>query len=48
MADGQNDDVEEPIAFFGGWKGLYIFIVIYGIVQIVLLYIFTAMLNQNS
>ncbi len=40
----ENDD-DERIDFAGGWKGLYLFIIIYGIAQIILLYIFTRAFN---
>jgi hypothetical protein len=37
---------EEPLAFWGGWRGLYIFLIVYGALQVVLLYIFTQSLNK--
>lgn len=39
------DSSKEQIGFPGGWKGLYIFIVVYGVLQVILLYIFTLALN---
>ncbi|HKY05177.1 MAG TPA: hypothetical protein VJQ56_09825 [Blastocatellia bacterium] len=45
MAD-KPDKAEEKIGFWYGWKGLYVFLIIYGLLQIVLLYIFTKILNQ--
>ena len=44
MADKKDDD--EPLNFRGGWKGLYIFLLIYGLLQILILYIFTAVFNR--
>lgn len=37
---------DEATGFPGGWKGLYVFLLIYGVLQVVLLYIFTVALNQ--
>jgi hypothetical protein len=45
MTEEPLDKSEEQVSFAGGWKGLYIFIVIYGVLQVVLLYIFTLALN---
>ncbi len=44
--DDKPDKAEEKIDFWHSWKGLYTFIIIYGLLQIVLLYIFTKTLNQ--
>lgn len=38
-------DPSEQIGFRGGWKGLYLFILIYGMLQIALLYLFTLRYN---
>lgn len=40
------EDEREQIGFRGGWKGLYLFIFVYGLIQIVLLYLFTRTFNQ--
>jgi ascorbate-specific PTS system EIIC-type component UlaA len=46
MSDRPHDESDETISFPGGWKGLYIFLVIYGFLQIVILYWFTATFNR--
>lgn len=46
MADKPDNKAEEKIDFWHGWKGLYTFLIIYGLLQIVLLYIFTKTLTQ--
>ncbi|MEW6213022.1 MAG: hypothetical protein AB1631_32160 [Acidobacteriota bacterium] len=38
-------DEGERIGFWGGWRGLYLFILIYGLLQVVLLYLFTLRYN---
>jgi len=45
MSEKSADDAEEQIGFPGGWKGLYIFLVIYGVIQVILLYLITLALN---
>lgn len=45
MADKPDDKAEEKLDFWYGWKGLYAFLVIYGLLQIVLLIIFTKTLT---
>lgn len=40
-------DPKEMVRFWGGWKGLYLFVLIYGILQIGLLYLFTALTNKR-
>lgn len=45
MPEKPLEDSEEQVGFTGGWKGLYIFILVYGVLQIVLLYIFTRALD---
>ena len=47
MPDKPADEGNEPIAFWGGWKGLYLFIIVYAIAQIVFLYFFTTTLNRS-
>ena len=47
MAEPPIEEVEERIGFWGQWKGLYRFLVAYGVVQILLLYLFTKALNQS-
>jgi hypothetical protein len=37
---------DEQVGFWRGWTGLYIFVLIYGLVQIFLLYLFTLTLNR--
>ena len=41
-----NDPEEEQVAFWGGWTGLYLFIVISGALQLALLYLFTRIFNN--
>lgn len=40
------NDPQEMIRFWRGWKGLYISILIYGVLQIGLLYLFTVLFNK--
>lgn len=40
------DDPNEMIRFWRGWKGLYLFVLIYGVLQIGLLYLFTVVFNK--
>lgn len=37
---------DEKLNFWGNWRNLYAFILIYGILQIVILYWFTRTFNQ--
>ena len=46
MSDRPLDEPEETNSFPGGWKGLYIFLAIYGFLQIVFLYWFTVTFNR--
>jgi hypothetical protein len=46
MAEKDLRDEEEIIDFRGGWKGLYLFIAVYGVLQIALLYIYTISFNR--
>jgi hypothetical protein len=47
MENKENDEEDdELLRFAGGWRGLYIFLAFYCVLQVVLLYIFTAVLNQ--
>ena len=43
MADKKDD---EPLHFWHGWKGLYVFLLVYGVFQILLLYVFTRVFNR--
>ncbi len=47
MPDRPHDEPDETINFPGGWKGFYIFLFFYGILQIVLLYLFTNTFNRH-
>jgi hypothetical protein len=47
MAEKIDDDDDERLEFWGTWKRLYIFIIIYGILQIVVLYFFTRAFNHS-
>ncbi|HLG15890.1 MAG TPA: hypothetical protein VJH03_15495 [Blastocatellia bacterium] len=47
MTDELDGDPHERIRFWRGWKGLYLFIIVYGAIQIALLYVFTLMLNHS-
>jgi hypothetical protein len=40
------DEPEETIGFWKGWKGLYLSVLIYGVLQIGLLYLFTVLFNK--
>lgn len=46
MPDNRPRDDDEEFGFPGGWKGLYLFVLVYGALQIVLLYIFTIIYNR--
>ncbi|HET9530952.1 MAG TPA: hypothetical protein VFQ92_11405 [Blastocatellia bacterium] len=46
MAGKDLREEEERIDFWGGWKGLFVFIAVYGVLQIALLYIFTISFNR--
>jgi hypothetical protein len=39
-------DEDESLDFPGDWKGLYIFLIFYGVLQVVLLFIFTVIFNR--
>jgi hypothetical protein len=41
------EDPKEIVRFWGGWKGLYISVVLYGVLQIGLLYLFTFLFNGS-
>lgn len=41
------DDPNEMIRFWRGWNGLYLFVLIYGVLQISLLYLFTVVFNKS-
>ena len=43
----EKEDDEERVDFWGGWKGLYIFLLVYGVFQIALLYVFTTTYNRH-
>ncbi len=45
MDEDPDKSTDERIGFWGGWKGLYIFIIVYGLVQVILLYLFTLRYN---
>jgi hypothetical protein len=47
MAEKIEDDDDERLEFWGTWKRLYIFIIIYAILQIVILYFFTRAFNHS-
>jgi len=47
MAETPIDEAEDRVGFWGDWERLYLFLLAYGIVQIVLLYLFTRTLNQS-
>jgi hypothetical protein len=47
MSESLKEEPNEPISFPGGWKGIYIFIIIYGTLQIALLYWFTVTFNRS-
>lgn len=39
-------DPGDDIKFFGGWKGVYVLILVSGAVQLALLYLFTRYFNH--
>jgi hypothetical protein len=47
MSDRLQEEPGDEIGFPGGWRGLYIFVIVYGILQIALLYWFTVALNRS-
>ncbi|MCI0490766.1 MAG: hypothetical protein L0229_29580 [Blastocatellia bacterium] len=47
MTEEIENQSEEQINFRGGWRGLYIFILVYAALQIVLLYLFTLAFNNS-
>ena len=47
MPEEIDNQSEEQITFWGGWKGIYLFILIYAALQIVLLYMFTVAFNNS-
>jgi hypothetical protein len=47
MADKIDEDDDERLEFWGTWNRLYLFILIYAILQIVILYFFTRIFNHS-
>jgi hypothetical protein len=45
MDEDPDKDADEEIDFWGGWKGLYLFILLYGLLQVILLHLFTRAYN---
>jgi hypothetical protein len=41
------DMESEDLRFWGGWKGFYVFVLIYGALQILLLYLLSRAFNLN-
>jgi hypothetical protein len=39
-------DEDEGLDFPGDWRGLYIFLILYGVLQVALLYIFRMVFNR--
>lgn len=46
LAPTTTDDPQDRIAFIGNWRGLYVFILLYGVLQVLLLYLFTVAFNH--
>ena len=46
MAD-RTEKAKEEIGFWKSWRGLYAFVLVYGLLQIALLYLFTLALNHT-
>lgn len=46
MAQDEREDEGEELRFPGGWRGIYWFVGIYGVAQVVLLYLFTLFFNR--
>jgi hypothetical protein len=47
MPEKPDDDDDIRLEFWGSWKRLYLFIIVYGILQIVVLYFFTRAFNHS-
>ena len=47
MPERPIDEAEERLGFWGNWKRLYLFLLVYGVIQIALLYLFTRALNHS-
>lgn len=47
MIEAPQGDRNEGIGFWRSWKGLYLFVVIYGVLQVALLWLFTLTLNHS-
>lgn len=41
-----DDEHDEQLGFPGGWRGIYRFVIIYGVAQIALLCLFTLFFNR--
>jgi hypothetical protein len=46
MPEKGDGDYGEKIDFPGGWKGLYLFLLVFGVLQIAILYIYTITYNR--
>lgn len=42
----KDKEQDEGLAFPGSWRGLYFFVIIWGVAQVALLYIFTLFFNK--
>jgi hypothetical protein len=47
MIEEREDEQGDRLGFWSSWRQLYIFIIVYAILQIVLLYIFTLIFNHS-
>ncbi len=47
MLEKPEDDDDTRLEFWGSWNRLYLFLIVYGILQIVVLYFFTRAFNHS-
>ena len=47
MTEKPEDDSDTRLAFWGSWQRLYLYIIVYAILQIVVLYFFTRAFNHS-
>lgn len=46
MAEESEEEQEDNLGFWSSWRQLYIFIAVYGVLQIIVLYWFTNVFNR--
>jgi hypothetical protein len=47
MPEDPREEKTDALGFIGGWKGLFLLVLAYGVLQIVLLYLFTISVNHS-